>query len=112
MFRSVVLLLVVLLAGCSNPLPEDRLQYAGEWSSPRVYLLIQPNGRVDYERVKGSNTITVNAPIMEFVGDDFVVGVGFATTTFKVTEPPHQAQGRWQMVVDGERLTRTGGQML
>jgi len=105
----LVALLGLMVAACSNPLPEDRLHYVGEWSADNMYLLIEADGRVAYKRVKGGNSSSVNAPIKEFVGDDFVVGVAFATTTFQVTEPPHLKDGQWQMVVDGVRLTRPAG---
>jgi hypothetical protein len=69
-------------------------------------LLITQDGSVAYKRIKKGMTTSVNGPLKEFDGDDFVVGVLFMTTTFKVSEPPHKVKGRWQMVVDGVRLTK------
>jgi hypothetical protein len=101
------LILVLLLSACSNPLPEDRLDYVGEWRSKEMYLLILQDGTVAYERKQNGGTTTVNAPLKEFIGDDFVVGIGFLKTTFEVSEPPTEINGTWQMVVDGIRLVRT-----
>lgn len=109
---SLIALLALLITGCSKPLPQDRINYAGEWRAPQMYLLIDPDGRVSYERRNGANTSSVNAPIKEFVGDDFVVGMAFVTTTFEVSEAPHLNNGQWEMVVDGVRVTRPAGAAL
>jgi hypothetical protein len=68
-------------------------------------LFILSDGTVDYKRLKSSGTTSVNGSLKEFRGDDFVVGFGPVVTTFKVSEPPHEVGGKWQMVVDGVRLT-------
>ncbi len=69
-------------------------------------LLIFRDGTVEYERVNGRSTVSIDAPLTGFVEDDFVVGVWFITTTFDVSEPPEKIDGKWQMVVDGVRLTK------
>ncbi len=69
-------------------------------------LLILKDGSVAYERVRGRATVSIDAPLKEFVEDDFVVGLWFLTTTFDVSEPPEEIGGKWQMVVDGVRLTK------
>ena len=97
----------LLLAACGEPLPKDKLDYAGEWEGPQVYLLITPNGRCVYERRRGSGNVSIDAPIQRFEGDNFVVGLGPIATTFIVTKPPRLADGKWTMTVDGVELTRT-----
>ncbi len=99
-------LLVLLLSACSKPLPKDKLDYVGEWQSKEMGLLILQDGTVAYKRLKGGGITSINGPLKEFIGDDFVVGVGYFTTTFKVSEPPNQVNGIWQMVVDGVRLKK------
>ena len=108
MLRTVAGLLVVtlLLAGCSKPLPNSKQNYAGDWRSKEMSLLILADGTVSYRRSRNGATTSVNGPIKEFDNGGFVVGVLFLTTTFEVTEAPHHADGKWQMVVDGVRLTR------
>ena len=98
----------LLLAACAQPLPQDKLEYAGEWRGEGTRLVISPSGLCDYERKRGGSSVSINAPIKQFEGDNFVVGVGPMTTTFVVSKPPHLANGRWRMVVDGVELTRTG----
>jgi hypothetical protein len=98
--------IVLLLSGCAEPIPEDRMDYVGEWRSKEMGLLILADGTVAYKRLKGGGTTSVNGPLKEFVGDDFVVGVLFMTTTFDVSEPPHEVDGMWKMTVDGVQLTR------
>ena len=99
---------LVLLAACAEPLPSHRLEYAGEWRGDTTLLVISPSGHCEYERRRNGNSVKINAPIQRFEGDNFVVGVGPFTTTFAVSKPPHLANGRWRMVVDGVELTRVG----
>jgi len=101
-----VFAVAVLLFACSKPLPEDKLDYAGEWESLEMSLLILANGRIEYERTHDKGKTSIDAPIKEYRGNHFVVGIGPLTTTFVVNDPPHQVGGKWQMVVDGVRLTR------
>lgn len=105
--KSIVLAIaIVFLTACSNPLPNDKLQYAGEWQSKEMRLLILEDGTVDYKRVKGGGNTSINGPIKEFQGDNFVVGLGPLATTFVVSEPPNEKNGVWEMVVDGVRLQK------
>ena len=107
MKKSVLLVLVILtICSCSKPLPADKLSYAGEWESKEMYLLILPDGTVAYQRLKNGGNTSINGPVKEFVGDDFIVGLAFLTTTFDVTEAPHLVDDEWVMVVDGIRLTK------
>ena len=106
---SVILLAALLLAGCSEPIPLDRMAYAGDWRGPDMRLLITPDGRCEYSRRKeGGATSSIKAPIVRFDGDDFVVGVGVLTTTFVVSKPPRLVEGQWRMTVDGVELIRFG----
>jgi hypothetical protein len=99
---------VLLLAACSQPLPPTKLSYAGEWQASHVYLLITPDGRVEYKRQRDGGNVSIEAPIKAFEGDNFLVGVGPFTTTFVVSQPPRQGEdGKWKMTVDGVELTRT-----
>ena len=110
------LLVAVLLAACSGqPLPPDRLGYAGEWQSETVQLVITPDGNVHYRRVeKDPNVnVSIDAPIKKFEGNDFLVGLGPFTTRFVVSKPPALVDGKFKMTVDGRELVRTrafGGQ--
>ncbi len=96
----------LLLQACSQPLPPDRLQYAGEWRGTGMYLLILADGTVSYERLKDGGRVGINAPLKSFDGDNFIVGVAFLTTTFEVSQPPTETEDGWTMVVDGVTLTR------
>lgn len=107
----IVLLLwavVLVFCGCGDPLPGDKLGYAGRWAGANVTLEITLGGLVDYERHEGSSNVSINAPIIEFRGDDFAVGLWFMETTFVVSEPPNWNGESWTMVVDGRRLWRSG----
>ena len=100
------MILLLLLSACADPLPPDRLNYVGEWQSKEMVLVILADGSVSYKRLKKGATVSVNGPLKEFVGDDFVVGVLFVTTTFDVSEPPREINGEWSMTVDGAKLIR------
>ena len=99
-------LMAVLVVACSKPLPETKQNYVGEWQSDEMRLLILADGTVSYKRLKNGGTTSVNGPLKEFDGNDFIVGFMFFTTTFEVMEAPHEVDEQWQMVVDGVRLTR------
>jgi len=73
-----------------------------------MYLVITKDGDVSYKRVKGKETTTINAPLQGFNGNDFDVGVGPLSTTFKVKKPPYQEGEQWKMIVDDVVLTKTG----
>ena len=108
MKRALSLVFAVFLAACSGqPLPADRLNYAGQWESDTVLLVITPNGEVHYRRHEGNNKVNIDAPIKEFQGDNFLVGVGPFTTTFVVSSPPRLVDGKYRMTVDGRELLRT-----
>ncbi|WP_444928085.1 hypothetical protein ACJJI4_10890 [Microbulbifer sp. TRSA002] len=98
--------ILLILAGCAKPLPEDKLDYAGTWIGSQISLIITTDGRVLYERVEGSFTTSIEGPIKEFNGDDFCVGFLFLTANFHVSNPPYEEDGIWQMTVDDARLTR------
>lgn len=107
MFNAVLaLLFVATLAGCSKPLPADKAAYAGQWSGPKMEMLITDEGRVDYSRDTDNGKASLKAPIKEFVGNNIVVGLGPMATTFVVSAPPHQDGETWKMTVDGIELTK------
>lgn len=101
-----VIFTALFLTACSKPLPENRMTYAGEWVSKEMYLLILPDGTVSYKRLKEGDSTEVDGPLKEFQGDDFVVGIGFLTTTFDVSETPYIENDQWVMTVDGVKLTK------
>ena len=103
----LVILFIAALGGCSSkPLPPEKQDYIGEWTSEHVYLQITADGFVHYRYKKGTMSKEINAPLKHFEGDDFVVGVGFLTTTFEVLKPPYQDGLDWKMVVDGVELSQ------
>jgi hypothetical protein len=103
---ALVSLAMLALVACAEPLPADKSNYAGEWRGGPIALLITPEGRAVYERKDGNLSKKLDAPVKEFKGDNFVLGVGFMATEFVVTVPPHEEDGVWKMTVDGVELTR------
>ena len=103
-----ILLTAFLLTGCQGkPVPADKKDYVGDWYSPEMTLLIMQDGGIDYKRISGSGgKTTINGPIKEYEGDNFVVGFLFLTTTFEVQKKPYKDGNDWKMVVDGVTLVR------
>lgn len=99
-------LTVALLVACAQPLPPDRAAYAGDWRGNGVSLLITAGGHVVYRRQESGSSVSIDAPIKAFDGDDFEVGIGPMVTRFDVGQPPTQKDGQWSMEVDGRILWR------
>jgi hypothetical protein len=102
----LLLAIAALLAACAEPIPPDKLAYAGEWRGDNVQLVITLEGSVAYKRRNGNASVSINAPIQRFQGNDFVVGLGPFSTTFVVSQPPRLVDGQYRMTVDGVELTR------
>jgi hypothetical protein len=104
----IPLLLLLAATACGKPVPLHKAAYIGEWQAPEMYLLITPEGRVVYKRYQDGNTVALEGRLQGFRGDDFVIGYGFFTTTFRVTIPPYLSEdATWRMVVDDVELIRT-----
>ncbi len=104
LFLSIILL--GSLVACGKPVPPEKSAYVGEWQEKTMYLLITQDGSVQYKRLKGGATISVNGPLKGFNGNNFEVGIGPMTTTFIVSKPPYQDGDNWKMVVDEVELTK------
>lgn len=102
----IALVLSLSLLACSKPLPPEKKAYVGEWHGTAMTLLITQDGSVAYRRFEGGVNKSIDAPLKEFQGDNFVVGLGPMSTTFKVEVPPHADGDDWKMTVDGVELTR------
>lgn len=100
------LLALLLLAACSGPLPPEYAEYAGHWRGEGVLLVIGKNGHADYEHVQDGVRTSIEGPVHGFDGTSFRIGLGPLGTRFEVQEPPHLAEGRWRMTVDGIPLWR------
>ena len=96
----------LMLSACGKPVLPEKSAYVGEWRAQAMVLLITQDGSVAYKRMKGGTTTSVNGPLRQFEGDNFVVGVPLISTTFEVSRPPYQQGGKWKMVVDGVELTK------
>jgi len=99
-------LLGIALSGCAKPVPPEKSAYVGEWSGTAMALLITQDGSVAYRRLHAGVNKSIDGPLKEFQGDNFVVGVGPISTTFVVSAAPHQDGAVWTMTVDGVELTK------
>ena len=102
----IALLACAALAACTQPVPPDRAAYVGEWRGTAMALLITQDGSVAYRRLHQGINKSIDGPLKEFRGDDFVVGIGPLSTTFVVDRPPWFDGTDWRMTVDGVALTR------
>jgi len=102
----IALFIVLAITACSKPIAEEKSAYIGNWTAEGVSLSISADGRVSYHKQSDGVSTKIDAPLIEFVESDFVVGIAFINTTFDVTEAPHLVGGRWLMVVDGMTLVK------
>ncbi|MEK8035003.1 hypothetical protein AACH06_29660 [Ideonella sp. DXS29W] len=102
----IVLALGFALLACAKPIPKEKAAYVGEWHGTAMALLITQDGSVAYRRLEGGVNKSIDAPLKEFQGDNFVVGIGPMSTTFVVSVPPHADGDAWKMTVDGVELTK------
>ena len=98
--------LLILLSACGIEVPLTKSAYVGRWEADGMVLLITRDGSVAYRRLRNGASTRIEAPLKTFHGDDFVVGIGPMTTTFRVSSPPREIDGVWKMTVDGVELTR------
>ncbi len=104
---ALLLCALLTLVSCeSEPLPQDKRDYAGVWQSSTVYLYIGTDGRIEYLHQEDGRKTSINGPIKKFVGDDFEVGILAFTTTFVVSKKPHLEDGVWKMTVDERELIK------
>ena len=102
-----IVAMATTVSACSGiPVPSDKQNYIGEWEGLGATLTITPDGGVNWKRISGSGSRSVTAPLQNFDGANFTVGVWFITTSFNVQKPPYQEGGQWKMVVEGVELTR------
>ena len=104
--RAASVAACVWLAACAQPIAPARLAYVGEWRGKDMALVITAEGQVHYLKVSGNSRKSIDAPLKEFVGDDFIVGVGPFSTRFTVSSPPHRECNVWKMTVDGVEMAR------
>lgn len=109
---SALLLVLFVITSCDfgslkpKPIPKDKQDYIGTWTSAEVMLQISADGQLNYEYHSGNSSTTINGPIQKFNGDDFEAGALGINKTFDVSQPPHQENGKWVMVVEGQQLVR------
>ena len=106
LLKLAALALLLTLAACAKPIPPEKAAYVGQWTGPAMALAVSQDGRVMYRRNKDGVNTSIDAPLQEFQGDNFVVGVGPVTTVFVVSKAPHEDDGVWRMTVDGVDVTR------
>jgi hypothetical protein len=106
--KLFLLALFALLASCGKAVPQEKSAYVGEWKAMSAYLVITQEGSVHYERRKGGASTSLDMPLKGFTGNDFEVGVGPFSTTFTVSEPPHQDGDTWKMVVNDLEMVKSG----
>lgn len=104
--RLAAIALLVLVAGCTHPVPPERSSYVGEWRGEKMALIVETDGNVIFKHVEGADSKSLMDPIREFAGDDIVVGFWPFLTTIDVTSPPREENGKWRMAVAGVALEK------
>ena len=102
----VLLLAMLSLAACVQPVPMDQRDFIGHWRGDGVLLVIQADGHASYAKVDGRRRTNINGPAHSFSTTGFKIGIGPLSAHFKLQSPPTQADGVWRMTMDGAVLTR------
>ena len=92
----------------SAALAGDKKNYIGAWQSKsgKSSLLITPAGQLSYSKAETTTKENISgAAIAAFEGNDIVVKM-IVTLRIKVTTPPHETGGKWEMVADGITFVR------
>lgn len=103
---ALALLLLLLVAACTQPVPVDKRDYIGHWHGEGVLLVIRADGHADYARVRDSRRTSIEGPAHSFTTKGFKIGLGPLSASFRVQSPPKEMDGTWRMTVDGVVLTR------
>ncbi len=104
--RLIAFFITLLLFACAKPVPPEKADYVGEWHGTAMALLITQDGSVAYRRFHQGVNKSIDGPLKEFQGDNFVAGIGPIATTFVVSAKPQQDGSTWKMTVDGVELTK------
>jgi hypothetical protein len=100
---TLLVLSIILISSCGVNVPDDKLNYTGYWEGAGISIFIAASGDVEYHNNINGN-LSITAPIQEFIGDNFIVGILGIETTFVVNEPPHQRGGIWYITIDNHEL--------
>lgn len=95
------------LEAALEPVPPPTEAWAGVWAGPGHTLIIAPDGTVQLQKQEGHTTQNVTAPAKGWEGG-VTIGIGPITQTWVIEQPPHEVDGEWRMVFDGEVLVRKG----
>ena len=87
----------LLLAACGVAVPADKADYVGQWDAEGMSLLITRDGSIRYMRLRKGARTSIDGPLKGFAGNDFEVGIGPMTTTFKVSASP-SGRPNWRCV--------------
>lgn len=98
--------IALVLGACAEPVPAAKRSYVGYWKSEEMALQISADGQLHYWRRRDNKTTNMSVPIKSFHGNNFEAGLGGMTTMFVVSQPPHEVDGKWKMVVDGVELVK------
>lgn len=94
------------MIGEAQPVPERYRSCVGTWETFGTSLTIYPEGSIKYDSKNGAQPLKMEMPILDWSDQGFHSGIKIFSKEFKISEPPHPVNGRWEMVVNGERLVR------
>lgn len=98
---------LLLATACKGAdVPADKAAYVGQWRGNDMLFELTATGMVHSKRHRSGGSTEINLPLKAFEGPNVTVGIGPASTTFEVSTPPHQVDGKWMMTVDGVEVSR------
>ena len=105
-----IIIFLLFLTGCYEPLDKSQTIYVGLWKNNQTSLLITESGHLEYNSKKGAVSTSISLPIKDINETQIEAGFLFFTSTFKLEGKPKEEAGMFSIVVDGEKLFKTDEQ--
>ncbi|OCG31203.1 hypothetical protein A9G34_09260 [Gilliamella sp. Choc4-2] len=101
-------IVATLITACDGlkAIPSEKKSYIGTWQGEYMAITITSDAKINYKYKKDTVSKTIQAPIFEFIGNDFKVSVSGLNTVFVVSKVPYFEDGVWKMVIDDQLVIR------
>ncbi len=97
-FMAVMAFVSLTTCGSKKPLTDEQKVFAGKWvAQDSTFVHIYLDGSGD---LKTAN-VNVSGGTSTFSNDSLTIGFGPISKTMKITSPPKETNGRWEMALDG-----------
>ena len=105
---ALIAAVCVLLASCvkGKAIPEEYSSLVGTWTGNGFDIIITADGGASYHRISGSGETTFTGPLNNITDKEIEFGFLFFKQKLEIEQPPHEVDGRYEMVMDNVKLVR------